>query len=348
MKKISLFILLVLSFVAYNQEDSIVKVKMVNEEKGFAFHYNEGLKKLQSNDLEGALASFNASIQLKSDEERTNFQKGVVLYSLGDFQNSRVSILKSIQISPSSDAYYYLGLLDEKSTKQEDAVRSYSESLKLDSTNYLSRYSLGVIYFTKGMYSEARTTFQTVLKVKPDFSYAWNDLGSTKLMEKDYKGAIEAYSKALEITPDFAICFNNLGSAYRKLEDYKSAIRSYSKAISLKNDYFIALNNRGSVKIEDGDFTGAVQDFSEAIKFNANYAAAYSNRAGAKNKLKDYQGGIEDCNKAISIDPSFGVAYLNRGILKESLLDLKGACVDWKKANELGVKQAVTYIEYCH
>jgi hypothetical protein len=39
---------------------------------------------------------------------------------------------------------------------------------------------------------------------------------------------------------------------------------------------------------------------------------------------------------------------LNRGILKEALLDLKGACLDWKKANEFGVKQAASYLEYCH
>ncbi len=54
---------------------------------------------------------------------------------------------------------------------------------------------------------------------------------------------------------------------------------------------------------------------------------------------------MADYTKAIGLNPEFGEAYYNRGIAKEMLRDPDGAMKDWKKAAELGVKNALEYIE---
>ena len=88
-----------LTFVSFSQNDSIVKAKVISENQGYELSYNEGVKKFQANDFEGALKDLNESIRLKADVERTHFYKGVSLFNLNDFANAFVSLNQAIQLS---------------------------------------------------------------------------------------------------------------------------------------------------------------------------------------------------------------------------------------------------------
>jgi tetratricopeptide (TPR) repeat protein len=168
----------------------------------------------------------------------------------------------------------------------------------------------------------------------------WFDKGyqSTDFVEK-----VRLYSEAIRLKPDYTDAYNNRASAKRNLGDNTGAITDYNEAIRLKPDYAVAYNNRGNVKYGLGDYTGAIADYNEAIRLKPDFADAYNNRASAKRNLSDIQGTITDYNEAIRLKPDYAIAYNNRGLAKYNISDYRGAITDYNEAIRLKPDYALAF-----
>ena len=51
------------------------------------------------------------------------------------------------------------------------------------------------------------------------------------------KNAIKHYTEAIKLKPDFTEAYNNRGNAYYHIGDYNRAIEDYDKAIEIQPDY---------------------------------------------------------------------------------------------------------------
>ena len=65
----------------------------------------------------------------------------------------------------------------------------------------------------RGLVGEAIAEYQEVLKVKPDYVEAHNNLGLTLAARGKVGEAIVEYQEALKIKPGYAEAHNNLGTA---------------------------------------------------------------------------------------------------------------------------------------
>ena len=176
------------------------------------------------------------------------------------------------------------------------------------------------------------------------------NIARSKQAANDYVGAINEYSKAIRIKPDYTFAYNNRGFLKFKLKDFTGAINDYSKVIKIDPGYATAYYNRASAKKNIKDYYGALSDYNSALKIRPDYAIAYNNRGNIKYNLKDFKGAINDYTKAIKFKAKGPVKiFTNRGVSKESLGDIKGACNDWKVAARLGGKNAQKWIlEQCN
>ena len=91
------------------------------------------------------------------------------------------------------------------------------------------------------------------IRLKPNYSGAYNNRGNAYCNLGQYKRAIEDYNEAVRIKPEYAIAFGNRGGAYDNLGQHARAIEDYNQAISLKPDYTNAFINRGNVYLKDGN-----------------------------------------------------------------------------------------------
>ena len=94
--------------------------------------------------------------------------------------------------------------------------------------------------------------------------------------EKHFEKAIEDFTKALSLKPDYYFAYNNLGLARMKLEDYGGAVKAYTKAIELKSDFASAYFNQGSAKEMLRDPKGACNDWKRAADLGLKSAAQYA------------------------------------------------------------------------
>jgi tetratricopeptide (TPR) repeat protein len=172
----------------------------------------------------------------------------------------------------------------------------------------------------------------------------FNKLGINKVMERDFKGAIENFYRAIKLNPDYADAYNNRASVRHELGDDPGANKDYTEAILLNRDCAIYHNNLGIISYNSDDYRGAQADHTRAIQLNAGDAQAYNNRGFARLRLGDLQGALKDFTQAIELNRNDALAWNNRGDVYFLKLDaLQRALEDYAQAARLNPKNPKTF-----
>lgn len=111
------------------------------------------------------------------------------------------------------------------------------ETIKLDAricrfcghkfkVNYLE---LAKEYKKKGEILEAIGLYKKHLKLNPNDSDAYNNLGLLYYGEEEYEKALENYKKAIEIDPNDGVVYYNMGFTYEGLEENIKAIEAFER-----------------------------------------------------------------------------------------------------------------------
>lgn len=73
--------------------------------------------------------------------------------------------------------------------------------------------------------------------------------GYEKILDEDYKGALEQFNKAIELDPRNVEAYNNRGIVFGILGDHYRAIQDFNMAIDLKPTDSEAYKSRGVSKL---------------------------------------------------------------------------------------------------
>ena len=165
-----------------------------------------------------------------------------------------------------------------------------------------------------GRFSKAIELYKRVIKLKPDYAEAYNNIGIAFKENSDFTAAIESYNKAISLNPHLVQVYNNLGLAFNKLGEYQKSIDAYNKALELKPDYAEAHNNLGVVYNELYKHEEAVISYNKAIEFNNGYVSAYYNLGNALSALDNYEEAVVNFQKAIQLNPNHSAAHGNLGV----------------------------------
>ena len=233
----------------------------------------------------------------------------------------------------------------------QNGVTLWSDVISKSPWNPRAHVNLGFYLNEEGNYDEAIRHFSEALRIKPDFAWAHNNLGVALRRQGKTDDAITHYAKAVKIRPTYAKAHNNLGEALAARGDINDAIGHYEKALKAKPEYAEAYNNRGIAYADLKKYNQAIQDYDKAIELNPKLAPAHNNRGIVYANLKQYDQAIQDYDKAVELDPNYARAYVARGLVYILLLKLDRACVDLKKACDLGVCDALDFATkkgFCH
>jgi hypothetical protein len=89
-------------------------------------------------------------------------------------------------------------------------------------------------YLQEGRPEKARAQFEASIAITP-LPEAYNGIGVTHVMRREYPDALTAYKKAVEVDPNFGDSYYNMGCAYAQ-QDKKDLALKYLK-LSIANGY---------------------------------------------------------------------------------------------------------------
>ena len=148
---------------------------------------------------------------------------------------------------------------------------------KEDPENPHIHYNLGIAYLGKDLVDKSEQQFKEAIRLKSDFSEAYNYLGRIYLYRGQTEAAIQCFQKALNNVlynnPEKA--YYNLGEAYMIKKEYAKAADQLERAIKLIPDYapaYALLGQAYDGLRKDGD---AKRSYRSALQYGGNYGPEF-------------------------------------------------------------------------
>ena len=234
-------------------------------------------------------------------------------------------------------AHNVLGAARLTEGKSEEAIRRYSESIRLKpdyAHNYISR---GHAYEKLGRYQHALNDFNYAISLTPDSDDAFNGRGLVYVKLDRYQQALHDFNQAIRLNPAKCDGYLNRARVYEKLGQYQQAVDDYDQLIHRNGTYANTYNNRGTVFYKLGRYQQAITDYNHAIRLQPGHADAYNNRGLAYGRTGQYQQAIDDFDEAIRLKPDFADAYNNRAYSHFLRGNKNMGCLEAQKACSLGM-----------
>lgn len=240
--------------------------------------FRDGLSFLSQDDCEKALPYFEKAVQSDTNYAEAWAQAGFCREKLGRHGEAIEASKKAVSLRPSAESYFNIGLASYYLKNYREAADNYRAAIRLDPYNAAdAHYALGLVYRDWGRPEEEIQAYKQAIKLKPDYTSAYERLGSRYLKSKKYPEAIETFKQLVALKPGDANVPNNMGEAYFGMNLMSDAVASFKTAIQLKPDFGKAYYNLGRSLLTMGNRDGAVEQYNILQNLDQDWAERLNN-----------------------------------------------------------------------
>jgi Flp pilus assembly protein TadD len=151
--------------------------------------------------------------------------------------------------------------------KDEAALREYEEAKRLNQASswpmaglgYAYNLGLGRIALRGGRTEEAIVLFQRAVQIAPQFSEAYDLLGSTYFAQRDFAQGAEYFHRAVSANPYDLNAHFYLGTCLMKLGNFRQAAEQFHSARFVDPTYTQAISAEARALEAAGDAAGAAK-----------------------------------------------------------------------------------------
>jgi tetratricopeptide (TPR) repeat protein len=240
--------------------------------------FRDGLSFLSKDDCENALPYFEKAVESDSNYAEAWAQAGFCKEKLGRHADAIEASKKAVSLRPSAESYFNIGLANYYLKQYRDATEGYRQSIKLDPYNAADAYyALGLVYRDWGRPDDEIQAYKQAIRLRQDYTSAYERLGSRYLKSKKYPEAIEAFKQISVLKPGDANAPNSMGEAYLEMGKLPEAVEAFRQAIRLKPDFGKAYYNLGKSQLAQGNRDGALEQYNILQNLDQDWAERLNN-----------------------------------------------------------------------
>ena len=235
--------------------------------------FRDGLSFLSKDDCEKALPYFQMAVESDNQYAEAWAQSGFCNEKLGRHAEALEASKKAVNLRPSAESYFNIGLASFYLKQYKEAAEAYRQSIKLDPYNSADAYyALGLVYRDWGKADDEIYSYKQAIKLRPDYTGAYERLGSRYMKSKKFNEAVEVFRQLAALRPGDAVAPNNLGEAYVELKNYNDALESFRQSIRLKPDFGRAYYNLGKTLLTMGNRDAALEQYTILTNIDPSWA----------------------------------------------------------------------------
>ena len=235
--------------------------------------------------------------------------RGTAAVKAGDWTTARAAFESAIKQNPKqADAYYYLGLVMDKTGDKSAAEKNYKTAMDLQPDLQEAAENLTAIYVESQKFDEAIAIARKALARNSKNAEMQLNLAVALSGKGDADGATKAFEDALKLAPNDARFYlayaDHLGAAKKNdeaLAKLKQAQRVAGDDPAMLGTIGFAFRTARAVPECIGAFDKAI-----TLKDNADFR---TNRAMCKLAAKDKPGALADLQAATTNEPAFAPAH---------------------------------------
>jgi tetratricopeptide (TPR) repeat protein len=151
-----------------------------------------------------------------------------------------------------------------------NAMTYFAKALKADPGNPEIMLYRGQALRNSNRWPEAEQTYREILKERPNYWPANNELGWILFRQAKYQQAADAFDAAAVAAPNVAMPLANLGSMYMELGKHDEAIDASQRSIQ-RHPNETAYRNLGDMAFSDGNYKNALANYQQAANLDPTY-----------------------------------------------------------------------------
>ncbi|WP_017306856.1 CHAT domain-containing protein [Spirulina subsalsa] len=276
--------------------------------------FNQAASRYVSGELSGAVALWEAALELQPDFADAHNGCGAALFYLGRYRDALAHFNRSLEEQGDFYfAYYNRGHVYLELGEVEEAIADFTQAIEIQPDSHLAYNGRGIALERLQRYQEAIADFNQAITLQPSFPFAYNGRGIAHANLGDYTEALADFREALALDPNSQDAYHNRGNVLRALGRYQEALEDFNQAILIQPNFYQAYYNRANTHYELSQYSEAIADYKEALALKPDYAIAYNGRALTLRKIGRYTDAIADFDQAIEREPELWQAWGNRG-----------------------------------
>jgi tetratricopeptide (TPR) repeat protein len=157
----------------------------------------------EQQDLSAARTALDAAGLLAPEWEAVHYEDGKFWLGCEELDRARAAFERAAELMPTfSAAYVNLGATLGELGRPEDAMRAFTHALAGDPRNFTLLNNMGVVNRELGRLDESEAALNKVVQIAPDFVFGHYNLGHTRLLKGNQRGALEAYEEGQRRDPE--------------------------------------------------------------------------------------------------------------------------------------------------
>ena len=240
--------------------------------------FRDGLSFLSKDDCEKALPYFEKAVEADVNYAEAWAQAGFCREKLGRHAEAIDASKRAVNLRPSAESFFNIGLANYYLKQYREAVENYRQAIRLDPYNAADAYyALGLVYRDWGRPDDEIQAYKQAIRLRSDYTSAYERLGSRYLKSKKYAEAIEVFKQLTALKPGDANAPNSMGEAYLELGRFAEAVEAFRQAIRLKPDFGRAYYNLGRSHLAMGNRDAAVEQYNILQNLDQDWAERLNN-----------------------------------------------------------------------
>lgn len=169
---------------------------------------------------EKALADFNASLSLESDNAHLYVNRGNIWRLQNKPAEALQDLNRAIKLEPSrANAFHIRGLVYFYNQEIKKAIQDFSAAIRIRPQMISALNARGIAYRELNQLDSALQDFNQAIKANSFVSEVFSNRASVWEQKKQFESAIKDYKRAIELNPSSAIAHNDLAWLYVTCDD---------------------------------------------------------------------------------------------------------------------------------
>jgi tetratricopeptide (TPR) repeat protein len=246
-------------------------------------------------------------------------------------------------VHPNAAHYLYLGSVSRKEGKRAEAIKNFTEALRLYSDFSQPLINRAICYAEAGELDKAISDLTKAIQIN---SRRWTHLaysgrGTLFFQQNRFEEALQDFTEAIKRNPKFALAHINRGAVLLRLKRFEEASNDSYRGIQLTRQKALAAlayNNRAYAYALLGNLPKSLEEVNRAISLDAKSIYAYGTRGHTYYLMGKYAEAMADFQQALALKPDHKFAIAGAALTQQALGNLDEAKRLWRSLIEIDEK----------
>lgn len=213
------------------------------------------------------------------------------------------------------EALHLLGMIYAEEGDFKQAQHYLEKAANLEKDNPGLMLHLANVLKLNGQIEKAIALLLTVTQEHPQFSAAFNNLGTFYFANKNYPAAVQAFQQALDVQPDYIDAYYNLGLALQRQYKTEQAKQAYQAILDLVPHHPGAMFQLGMLLMQEEKYQAAINLFSAILENYPYHTESHVNLATSFLKLGELEKAKQHYLQALNMEANDAQVLFNLGVI---------------------------------